>query len=63
MISNHSTSESIRFAGDTAVQEGKYEQKAELDGKAGVYTCRFMAKWLPHKNGKWLLHSMYTVPD
>lgn len=63
MIANQSKTKSILFKGDTAVLEGRYEQKAEVDGNPGVYTGDFISKWLMDEKGRWLLQWMYTVPD
>jgi ketosteroid isomerase-like protein len=63
MISNRSQTKSVVFKGDTAIQEGNYEQKAEVNGKLGVYMGTFVARWLQGKDGKWRLLSMYTVPS
>ena len=63
MISNQSKIKSISFHRDTAVMEGRYEQKAEVNGKPGVYTGDFQSKWLQDNTGRWLLQWMFTVPD
>jgi hypothetical protein len=62
MISNQSRIKSVVFKGDTAILEGNYEQKAEVNGKPGVYSGTFVARWLMGNDGKWRLLSMYTVP-
>ncbi len=63
MISNQSKTKSLLFNGDTAVLEGRYEQKAEINGKPGVYSGDFKSKWLQKEDGRWLLQWMFTIPD
>jgi ketosteroid isomerase-like protein len=62
LISNRSTTKSIVFKGDTAVQEGSYEQKALVNGDTGVYTGSYTAHWLKGDRAQWLLKKMYTKP-
>lgn len=63
MISNQSKIKSILFRGDTAILEGRFEQKAEVNKKASVYTGDFTSKWLQDEQGRWLLQWMFTMPD
>ncbi|MBS1680613.1 MAG: DUF4440 domain-containing protein [Bacteroidetes bacterium] len=63
LISYETKASSISFAGDTAIVDGTYAQKAMLaQGDTGVYTGKLTAKWLK-ENNRWLIANMYTVFD
>ena len=64
VLSTSSTSDSIVFSSDTAVQTGKYTQVAVIQGKdtarlKGSYTAKWV--WLPAEG--WRLKKMITLPN
>jgi len=60
VITNKSTTSSIVFSGDTAVQQGTFHQVVAIKEDTSVHNGIFIAKWLLNEKKKWLLASMYT---
>lgn len=55
-----STTDSIRKIGDTALQYGKYYQRAVVNNTTAEVHGMFRAKWVIQPNGTLLLKSMST---
>jgi ketosteroid isomerase-like protein len=57
-----STTDSIRRFGDTAIQYGKYYQRAEINNTKAEVHGMFQANWVIQPDGKLLLKRMSAWP-